>query len=67
LGVDAIMVGSVLPTPTHPNGDVLGWDGFAGLASLSDIPVYALGGMQPSDIDQVQALGGFGVAGVRFV
>ncbi|WP_410211698.1 Nudix family hydrolase [Aquirhabdus sp.] len=67
LGVDAIMVGAVLPTPTHPNGDVLGWDGFARLASLSDIPVYALGGMQPSDIDQVKGLGGFGVAGVRFI
>ncbi len=67
LGVDAIVVGAVLPTPTHPHGETLGWEGFAQLASLSDVPVYALGGMQPSDIAQVRLLGGFGVAGVRFV
>lgn len=67
LGVDAMTLGAVLATPTHPDGLLLGWDGFAQLAKLSDVPVYALGGMQIKDLDQVHANGGFGVAGMRFI
>lgn len=67
LGVDAITLGTVLTTPTHPDGHLLGWDGFAQLAKNSDVPVYALGGMQIKDILEAQANGAFGVAGMRFV
>lgn len=67
LGVDAVTLGTVLETPTHPDGNILGWDGFAQLAKSSDVPVYALGGMQPNDLVEVQANGGFGVAGMRFI
>ncbi|MDE2420452.1 MAG: Nudix family hydrolase [Gammaproteobacteria bacterium] len=67
LGVDAITLGSVFATPTHPDHETLGWSGFAQLAQLSDIPVYALGGMQVKDLHDVRAKGGFGVAGIRFV
>lgn len=67
LGADAVTVGTVLPTPTHPDCETLGWERFAQLAMLSDVPVYALGGMQPKDVDTVQKNGGFGVAGIRFV
>lgn len=67
LGVDAITLGSVFATPTHPDQETLGWSGFAQLTQLSDIPVYALGGMQVKDLDEVRANGGFGVAGIRFV
>lgn len=67
LGVDAITLGAVLMTPTHPDGKLLGWDGFAQLAKKSDVPVYALGGMQIKDLAEVHANGGFGVAGIRFV
>lgn len=67
LGVDAVTLGAVLATPTHPEGHTLGWDGFAQLAKLSDIPVYALGGMQPKDLNEAIAHGGFGVAGMRYI
>lgn len=67
LGVDAMTLGAVFATPTHPDGKTLGWNGFAQLARMSDIPVYALGGMQPQDIAAAQANGGFGVAGIRFI
>ncbi|GAC1376740.1 MAG: Nudix family hydrolase [Aquirhabdus sp.] len=67
LGVDAITLGTVLASPTHPDGDLLGWEGFAQLAKISDVPVYALGGMQVKDLKEVQAKGGFGVAGIRFI
>ena len=67
LGVDAVTLGAVLVTPTHPESETLGWARFAQLACASDIPVYALGGMQPVDIDKVREQGGWGVAGIRFV
>jgi 8-oxo-dGTP diphosphatase len=67
LGVDAVTLGAVLATPTHPEGEALGWARFAQLVKLSDVPVYALGGMQPEDVDIVRKQGGFGVAGIRFV
>lgn len=67
LGVDAITLSAVLATPTHPDSQPLGWDGFAQLAKLSDVPVYALGGLQPKDLTEAQANGGFGIAGMRFI
>ncbi len=67
LGVDAITLSAVLATPSHPDSQPLGWEGFAQLAKLSDVPIYALGGMQPKDLIEAQANGGFGVAGMRFI
>jgi 8-oxo-dGTP diphosphatase len=67
LGIDAITLGTVLATPTHPEQETLGWEQFASLAKLSDIPVYALGGMQIKDLAEVRANGGYGVAGIRYV
>lgn len=65
LGLDAILLSPVLPTPTHPEALPLGWPGFAELAAHADMPIYALGGLQRSDLLQVQTLGGYGVAGMR--
>jgi 8-oxo-dGTP diphosphatase len=67
LGVDAITLGAVLATPTHPEQEILGWERFAVLVTLSDVPVYALGGMRIKDLNEVRTHGGFGVAGIRFV
>jgi 8-oxo-dGTP diphosphatase len=67
LGVDAVMLGSVLETPTHIERAPLGWDGFAMLAAQSDVPVYAIGGMTPAHLGDTRARGGFGVAGIRFL
>jgi 8-oxo-dGTP diphosphatase len=60
-----VLVSPVAPTPTHPGAPILGWEGFAKLAKLSPLPAYALGGVGPSDLGQVRACGGFGVAGIR--
>lgn len=67
LGVDAITLSPIFMTPTHPDQKTLGWEGFAQLAQLSNVPVYALGGMQVKDLHDAYANGGFGVAGIRFV
>ncbi len=38
LGVDAVTLGAVLPTPTHAERIPLSWEGFASLATQSDVP-----------------------------
>lgn len=64
LGLDFIVLSPVKPTSSHPGADVLGWDRFSALAAASDIPVYALGGMQAADRETAWQHGGQGVAGI---
>lgn len=65
LGVDGIVVGAVNATPTHPDQVGLGWQGLAHLIEGCSRPVYALGGVGPNDLAQAQAVGAWGVAGIR--
>lgn len=66
LGVDYVILGSVLPTASHLGAATLGWHGFASLVAHGwPMPVYALGGMQPRDVPQAQGFGGQGVAMLR--
>lgn len=65
LDVDAVTLGPVLATPTHPNSAFMGWNNWQQLCSYSSMPVYALGGVGPNDLPHVQQVGGFGVAGIR--
>jgi 8-oxo-dGTP diphosphatase len=63
--VDFALISPVLPTTSHPDAPVLRWDGFASLADAAAMPVYALGGVGPQDLDRARACGGQGVAGIR--
>ena len=65
LGADFAVLGPVRPTPTHPGAATLGWDGFRAAAAGAAIPVYALGGLAPPDLDQALACGAHGLAMVR--
>ncbi|HKS93642.1 MAG TPA: Nudix family hydrolase [Gammaproteobacteria bacterium] len=65
LGLDYVILGPVLPTPSHAQAQPLGWGGFKSLAALSQLPVYAIGGLRAEDLAQVRELGGYGVAGIR--
>ena len=65
LGLDAVVVGSVKATPTHPAQSPLGWDAFAQMIESSALPVYAIGGMTAADVAQAQAVGAQGVAMLR--
>lgn len=64
LAVDGLVIGPVRPTPTHPEAVPLGWQSFAALAATADRPVYAIGGVGPSDLDPARAAGALGVAGI---
>jgi 8-oxo-dGTP diphosphatase len=65
LGADFAVLGPVLPTPTHPDAMLLGWTGWRRLAADAHIPVFALGGLQPSDREQALISGAHGLAMVR--
>lgn len=65
LGADFLVLGSVQPTPSHPGRPALGWEGFAGLAVDSPLPVFALGGLGPGDLPRARLAGAHGIAAIR--
>jgi 8-oxo-dGTP diphosphatase len=65
LGVDFAVLGPVQATPSHPDSMLLGWDGFTALARGSSLPVFALGGMQPDELETAWRHGAQGIAMVR--
>ena len=67
LGADFAVLGPVLPTPTHPEAQLLGWPGFAAAVAETKIPVFALGGLQEADRMQSLINGAHGLAMIRGV
>lgn len=65
LGVDFALLGAVQATTSHPNGAVLGWPAFQTYAESVNFPVYALGGMQTTDVSTARLHGGQGIAAIR--
>ena len=65
LGLDFVVLGPVKATATHPDAELLGWDGFRRIAEGASIPVYAIGGLQPHDMDSARAAGAHGLAMIR--
>lgn len=63
LGLDFVTVSPLRPSASHPDAQPLGWDGLERLCRLSPLPVLALGGVGPADLDQARQCGAFGVAG----
>lgn len=64
-GADFAVLGPVLPTASHSGAPALGWPRFAALVEAAALPVYALGGVDPADLDRARACGAQGVAGIR--
>jgi len=62
LGLDFVVLGPVMATPSHPDARTLGWERFAELAAGTPMPVYALGGLALADLATAQAHGAHGVA-----
>jgi len=65
LGVDFVVLGPVRATPSHPDAVPLGWERFREIAAGAAVPVYALGGIVPSDLEQGMSCGAHGIAMVR--
>ncbi|MDX1514639.1 MAG: Nudix family hydrolase, partial [Gammaproteobacteria bacterium] len=65
IGADFAVLSPVRGTPGHRERPLLGWDGFAGLVGAAALPVYALGGVGPADLESAWRHGAQGVAGIR--
>ena len=65
LPVDFVVLGPVRATPSHPRAVPLGWERFREIAAGAAVPVYALGGMVPADLEQALSCGAHGLAMVR--
>lgn len=63
-GFDAAVLGPVRATATHPDAAPLGWQRFAATVEYAGVPVYAIGGVGPAELDAVFAAYGQGVAGI---
>jgi 8-oxo-dGTP diphosphatase len=67
LGADLAVLGPVQATPSHPGAAGIGWDSFAALTREAKLPVYALGGMQPTDMETAWRHGAHGISMMRGV
>ncbi len=65
LGLDYALLSPVLPTASHPDAPPLGWARFAALVEPVPLPVYALGGLTPTDLPHAFANGAQGIAAIR--
>jgi 8-oxo-dGTP diphosphatase len=65
LGVDFVVLGPVRATPSHPHAVPLGWERFRDTARGAAVPVYALGGIVPRDLEQALSCGAHGIAMLR--
>jgi 8-oxo-dGTP diphosphatase len=65
LGVDFAVLAPVRATPSHPHAVPLGWEQFREIAEGAAVPVYALGGIAPRDLEQALSCGAHGIAMVR--
>lgn len=63
-GFDAAVLGPVKTTPTHPGEPAIGWASFEDATQYAGLPVYAIGGVGPQDLDRAFAAYGQGVAGI---
>jgi 8-oxo-dGTP diphosphatase len=65
IDADFVVLGPVQPTPTHPHARPLGWSRFSALIRDYPLPVYALGGMRPSDLETAYGAGAHGISMMR--
>ncbi|MDH5516698.1 MAG: Nudix family hydrolase [Gammaproteobacteria bacterium] len=64
LNVDFCFLSPVKQARSHNAGIALGFSQFAALTAGCTLPVYALGGMLPSDLLRVKTAGGIGIAAI---
>jgi 8-oxo-dGTP diphosphatase len=65
LELDYVLLGPVLPTPSHPQARPLGWEAFAQRLENYSLPVFALGGQGEDTLEAAQSCGAHGIASLR--
>lgn len=62
--LDYVNISPVKETQSHPEAKAIGWKGLESLASETNVPVYALGGVEQKDLLTARESGAQGVAGI---
>jgi 8-oxo-dGTP diphosphatase len=62
LNANYVFISPVLATTSHPEKNAIGWDRFFELSEKVELPVYALGGMTPADLNVAKKYNAYGVA-----
>jgi 8-oxo-dGTP diphosphatase len=65
IGADYAFLGPVKATASHPGEPGMGWEKFAELVRELPMPVYAIGGLGPDDLETAWAAGAQGIAAIR--
>lgn len=65
INADFAVLGPVAKTTSHADSTPMGWAKFAELRECVSLPIYALGGMHPSDHETARRHGAQGIAGIR--
>lgn len=65
LACDFAVLGPVHATATHPELKGIGWTKFAAMRETTSLPIYAIGGMNPANIEVARAHGAQGIAAIR--
>ena len=61
-GADAVLLGPVFPTASHPGAPALGPLRFAAIVRRGGLPIYALGGIGPGNARRLMGTGAAGIA-----
>lgn len=65
IGLDFAVLSPVNRTQSHPGAEALGWSRFGELVWDAPLPVYALGGVGPDDLNRTVQARGQGIAAIR--
>jgi 8-oxo-dGTP diphosphatase len=65
IGADFVLLSPVKPTASHPGTEAMGWRQFQLLTEQSRLPVYALGGMSPGNLNKAWRHGAQGIEAIR--
>jgi len=64
LGADILLLSPVKETSSHPGVPGIGWEEFSSLIQKVNCPVYALGGMSATDLNDAKQSGAQGIAAI---
>jgi 8-oxo-dGTP diphosphatase len=64
-GADALVLGQVESTPSHPQAAALGWRAWSLIARAVGLRTYAIGGQSLHGLAAAQAQGAHGIAAIR--
>ena len=65
IDVDFVVLGPVLPTPSHSDAPALGWEKCEQLIRDYPLPVFLLGGLREQDLTEAWRRGAHGIAMLR--